>query len=202
MTAPQDPYDPYEQQRRQQRPYPQQPYQEQQGPPPGWYQPQPGYQPGPGRGHGGPPRRRRHTGRNIFLSLAIVVLIIIIAAVASSGSGSSKAAATSTGGTAAAPTSAPPAAPVKPHVIAVFHGDGIQNTPQFTTPASWVLRYSFDCAAFGQSGNFAVTESGLGSVAVNRLALRGHGVTRGYSDAGRHYLEVNSECRWTMRVVS
>ena len=109
-------------------------------------------------------------------------------------------------GTAAGPPPAASAsASAKPHhlaVIARFSGSGIENTRRFTIGGNgnWKLKWSYDCASFGK-GNFAVLENGLGTVDVNELGLRGHGTTRGYGDAGQHYLQVNSECTWKMRVL-
>lgn len=72
--------------------------QQQGAPQPGFYpnQTQPVYGPPmPPQQQPGRPRRKRHTGRNVFLSLAgVVVLIIVIAVAASSGSGSGSPAAT------------------------------------------------------------------------------------------------------------
>ena len=48
-------------------------------------------------------------------------------------------------------------------------------------------------------------EDGLGSlddsVNVNELGHHGHGHTFGYSDRGRHYLQVDSECSWRLKVI-
>lgn len=92
----------------------------------------------------------------------------------------------------------------RPRVIATFTGSGIQNTRKFTIGGSgtWKLRWSYSCAAFGYSGNFIVSEDGsFGAVDVNELGMHGHGSTYGYNDAGRHYLQVNSECDWRVRVI-
>jgi len=87
-------------------------------------------------------------------------------------------------------------------VIAHFRGSGIENTSRFTTPSTWTLRWSYNCASFGQSGNFAVLENGgAAGVTVNELGMHGHGTTHGYNDAGRHYLEVDSECSWSMKAI-
>ena len=99
-------------------------------------------------------------------------------------------------------TPQPASRPVRPHVIARFAGSGIENTPRFRTSGTWLLRWSYNCANFGQPGNFAVLEDGeAGGVAVNELGTHGHGKTYGYGDAGRHYLEVDSECHWSMKII-
>jgi Domain of unknown function (DUF4352) len=64
-------------------PYPGQPYG-----PPGGQQPYPGYGYDPQPPQGPPPRRKRHTVRNIFAGIgAGVVAIIVIAVIASAGNG-------------------------------------------------------------------------------------------------------------------
>lgn len=203
-------------------PYEPDPYGQQQ-PPPG-YQPRPQRQPYPPQQSfqqpGQPPwprppqvrtARRSHTVRNVLLSMAGALMVLAVVSIALNGGGTgsphkragsaiNSAPAVSTRHSAAGHTPAP--APVRPHVIARFTGSGIENTPRFRTPGTWLLRWSYNCASFGQSGNFAVLEDGgVGGVAVNELGLNGHGKTYGYGDAGRHYLEVDSECHWSVKVV-
>jgi hypothetical protein len=89
------------------------------------------------------------------------------------------------------------------HTVATFSGSGQQNTPKFTVTDTWKLKYSFDCSDFGQSGNFQVYEDGGNDYAlsVNDLAKSKSASTLAYNDAGSHYLQVNSECTWTMKVI-
>ena len=92
-------------------------------------------------------------------------------------------------------------------VLARFHGSGIENTSRFTVPGSgnWELKWSYNCASTGGSGNFIVNEDNdndLNGASVNELGPGGHGVTHVYGDAGSHYLSVNSECTWSMKAVS
>lgn len=103
---------------------------------------------------------------------------------------------------APAPASSAPSAAGE--TVATFSGSGILTTPKFTTTGSWKLDYSFDCSSFGTSGNFAVyqyTGSTLTDVSVNQLGMGKSGSTYDYADGGTHYLEVNSECSWTLKVV-
>jgi hypothetical protein len=108
------------------------------------------------------------------------------------------------------PSSSPPPsptpAPAKPQIIAEYSGKGIQNTPAFTTPATWHLSWWYSCASFG---NFIVTEGNtdgtpeFNGVSVNELGTgRGPVATYAYGDAGQHYLSINSECDWQAAVVS
>jgi len=95
--------------------------------------------------------------------------------------------------------------PKKPVVIATFGGSGIENTAKFTVTGDWVLEWTYDCSAFGDSGNFIVDEDGgsdFNGASVNELGPGGHGETHVYGDAGSHYLAMNSECSWTAKVVS
>ena len=200
-----------------QQPYQQPPpgYQPPQGPPPGWqpgygqqppWGPQPGYQPPQ------PPPRKPWIARHKVLSglIAFGCLIVLII-VANSGGSSSSSGAANTATQAAAPSSAaattapPSASPSKPpaaHTVATYSGSGIENTPQFSVTATWKLDYSFDCSDFGYKGNFIVMEDGsFGAMSVNGLAISKSGSSYAYNDAGTHYLEINSECSWTVKII-
>jgi hypothetical protein len=94
-------------------------------------------------------------------------------------------------------------------VIVRFNGTGNQNTPSFTTPATWHLSWSYrDCPS--GSANFIVDEYNadgspdLNGVSVNELGTgRGPVATYAYGDAGTHYLSVNTEgCHWSLVPVS
>lgn len=155
---------------------------------PGWQPYQP-YQ--PPRQY--PRPRKKHTGLKIALGAGGGILALVVIAAAAS-SGSPRAAA-----------GAPPAhaAAAKPVTVATFTGSGAQKTAPFTVPASWRLDYSFDCSGFGYKGNFVVlTDSGsdYNGATVNDLAMSKAAVTYAYGDAGTHYLDVNSECSWKIKV--
>jgi hypothetical protein len=99
-------------------------------------------------------------------------------------------------------TTAPPVTAGK--TVATFSGSGIENTPKFTVTDTWKLDYSFDCSGFGGSGNFIVNEDGgsdFSGASVNGLGLGKSGSTFAYGDAGTHYLQVNSECSWSVKVI-
>lgn len=109
--------------------------------------------------------------------------------------------------TAPATTTTRPAAPV---VLQTLSGSGIENGAQFTVPSGakgWTLAWTYNCAAFGSSGNFVVNIQGYGSAAnttdlgVNELASRGSG-TEHYYDTGAFQLQMNSECKWTTKVAT
>jgi hypothetical protein len=153
------------------------------------------------------------------------VLLIAVSAVSfAAGEGAGKTSKTPAPAAAAPPASSPaahpsaaaaPAAPPKaaakpaagPVVLATFNGSGTERTAQFTVPGSgnWELKWSYNCASAGGQGNFIVDEDGDNNpngVNVNELGNGSSGATHAYSDAGRHYLDVNSECNWTMSAVS
>jgi hypothetical protein len=91
-----------------------------------------------------------------------------------------------------------------PSTVAAFSGQGAENTPQFTVTSTWKLDYSYDCADAGGTGNFIVTEDGgndMGGLNVNALSSGATSSTWAYNDAGSHYLSINSECSWSMKVV-
>jgi hypothetical protein len=99
---------------------------------------------------------------------------------------------------------APPAppttvAPATPTVLYSKTGSGIGSTPNFTTGAEWQVQYTYDCANFGQQGNFAVTDES--DVLVNALAAGGSDTAYVHNSPGTHSLTVNSECNWTIKVI-
>jgi hypothetical protein len=194
-------------------PWPQPGYQAPQGPPPGWqpgYGQQPPWGPPPGYQPPQPPPRKPWIARHKALSglIAFGCLIVLII-VANSGGSSSSSGAANTATQAAAPssaaaTTAPPSASPSPaaRTVATYSGSGIENTPQFSVTATWKLDYSFDCSDFGSSGNFIVMEDGsFGAMNVNGLAMSKSGSSYAYDDAGRHYLEINSECSWSVKII-
>jgi hypothetical protein len=168
---------------------------------PGWQQP-PQYPTGPWR----PAPHRRGRTRVVVLSLVggfVVIFLIVIAA--SHGSPSSPAGTTAVpaGGTSAPAAPVATAAAAAPRVVATFSGSGQENTSRFTVSASWKLSYSFSCASFGSSGNFIVFEDGgkdLNGVTVNELGASKSGSSWAYGDAGTHYLQIDSECSWSVTV--
>jgi hypothetical protein len=146
-----------------------------------------------------------------------LVALIIIGSIASAAGGgnqaapstpaaaeSSPTAAASTSASAAASTSASAtAAAATARTVATFSGSGQENTPRFAVTDTWKLVYSLNCSSFGSSGNFQVYEDGGNdfNLSVNDLAMSKSSSTWAYNDGGTHYLEVNSECSWRVKVV-
>ena len=96
-----------------------------------------------------------------------------------------------------------------PHVIFSTSGSGVGSTRPFTIPASdraWQINWSYNCSAFGSSGNFDYdvnqgTQTDFNDLGPNQLGPGGHGVEH-YYDHGTFNLQVDSECSWTVQVVA
>lgn len=168
------------------------------------------------------PPKKKHLARNIVLGVVgAVVLIGIIGAATGSGGkkddDKSTAAAPSATATTEQPADAPgteaaapattatkPAPKPKPKAKTVLteSGDGIKTTVKFHVSGDWDLHYTYDCSNFGTSGNFIVTTGGTDfpMPLANELGANGSEVTHQH-DGGTLYLEVNSECSWTVKVV-
>ena len=84
-------------------------------------------------------------------------------------------------------------------------GSGSKSTQTLSLPDEWSLAWTYDCSAFGQQGNFQVfvyNSDGTPSSAngVNQLGSGGSD-TEYFHQGGNLYFVVNSECRWTIRVI-
>jgi hypothetical protein len=109
----------------------------------------------------------------------------------------------------AANTSAPvvqtPKPAPQPTAQLNISGSGSKSTQTFTVGKSWTLDWTYDCSNFGGKGNFQVfvyTADGsmsFNNSGVNQLGASGAD-TEYYHTAGSYYLEVNSECNWTISV--
>jgi hypothetical protein len=103
------------------------------------------------------------------------------------------------GAEAKAETSAPPT----PKVVLTAKGNGMKSTKTFTVKGDWDLEYTFDCRdTYGDTGNFQVWNDleGMTDIYVNELGAKGDDVTHQHS-GGKLALKVNSQCRWTIKVV-
>jgi hypothetical protein len=114
--------------------------------------------------------------------------------------------ATATSAKATPTKAAPPTKPAGPKTVLTAHGSGIKKTAKFTTGDDWTIHWTYNCSGFfGGKGNFVVTvytDGGLDDIAVNELGKKGSDASPEYDDAGTHYLEVNSECSWTLKVTT
>jgi hypothetical protein len=121
--------------------------------------------------------------------------------------------------TAAAPAAAAPAPASSPHtapassVLISMSGSGIQNSAPFVVNSSSVTaHYSYNCSAFGQSGNF-IAELISGSPSsgdyddqsiADQLGSGGSQTTTVYpQEVGSSYhLEIDSECSWSITLTA
>lgn len=104
--------------------------------------------------------------------------------------------------TSAVPPPSTTAAP-KPAVVFTTTGDGIKKTESFTTGPDWSVAYTFDCSNAGGQGNFVLQVDGdLGDMLANALSAKGADTSYEHDAAGSHYLSVNSECDWTLKVTN
>ena len=99
-----------------------------------------------------------------------------------------------------------PPPPPPPTTVFSLNGSGIKNTPDFVvSSAEWVIHYSYDCSAYGSSGNFAISVSSTnggpadGDVAANEIGASGNSSSVEHG-AGTYYLAINSECNWQVVV--
>lgn len=109
---------------------------------------------------------------------------------------------TATSVPAPTPTPAQAPAPHVPQVLLQVSGNGQKSTQTFTAPSSWTMEYLYDCSSFGYKGNFQVyVYNANGTLALlsgpNELGMSGSD-TEYYHQGGQFYLEVNSECSWTI----
>ncbi len=109
--------------------------------------------------------------------------------------------------TKAAPPPPPPSPtpPPAPKTLLTLNGSGIKKTAVFTTGPEWALSYSYDCSGFaGGTGNFSVDEYDSDGtpedVLVNELDKGGKDTVPQHADPGSHYLQIGSECKWTITV--
>lgn len=155
--------------------------------------------------------------RNWFIKHKIITGIIVItvvfgvigAAGSSNKSGTSVPAApdnTNVGAKNNAAQVQATSAPIKaPQTLLDLTGSGSKSTQKFTTSGDWDLNWTYDCSSFGDKGNFQVfIYTGDGTMSfqntgVNQLGSKDSG-TEHYHTGGTYYLQVNSECSWTMKV--
>jgi hypothetical protein len=90
-------------------------------------------------------------------------------------------------------------------VVYQYTGEGEHTTSKFVVPSSakgWNVNWSYNCANDGGTGNFDFEiNGGSGNDnGPNQLGAKGSGVEH-YYDTGVFYLQVLSECNWTIQAV-
>lgn len=155
-----------------------------------------------------------------WLLAAVVVIVIIVASTAGGGGGSNKPAASDSTGSLGGKTKTADKSKSaskdkktsKPksttgQVLLKVKGNGAKTTEKFTAAGDWDLAYTYDCSNFGTQGNFAVLVYGddgnlsLSNQGPNELGNKGNDVDHEHH-GGTYYLDVNSECQWTIKVTS
>jgi hypothetical protein len=89
--------------------------------------------------------------------------------------------------------------------LLTLSGVGISSTAPFSAPASgdYTVHYTYNCANFGQAGNFQIFEYSGGDMTTalaNAYALSGSGTAHAYGAGPDEHLMLNGECNWTIRV--
>jgi hypothetical protein len=158
-----------------------------------------------GRSHSLTPRRRGSGRTALILGGCLIGVLVVLGVIrAAAGGGNGPGGSHSAARSAGPSTTARAPVPAGASVLATYAGHGSANTAKFTVSASWILKWSYNCAALGVSGNFVVAEDGgrdAGGAEVNQLGSHGQGQTHVYRNQGQHFLSVVSECSWKMQVV-
>jgi hypothetical protein len=90
-------------------------------------------------------------------------------------------------------------------VLLFLSASGDAITPEFRTTGEWVLHWAYTCGLYGYPGNFIVGVYQGGRLDVaddtgpNQVGWRGTGNNYFYG-GGELYLQVTSECGWTVQV--
>lgn len=142
--------------------------------------------------------------KRFILPAALLALVVVAGVAGSSKKTPPPAPAASDNGSAAAPTTAQTTATsvsTAPLTLIDLSGTGTKSTQKFTASQDWDLAWSYDCSAYGGTGNFQVYVNGPLVSPVNQLGASGSGVEH-YHEGGSTYLEVNSECSWHIKATT
>jgi hypothetical protein len=99
------------------------------------------------------------------------------------------------------------AAPFQAQTLLTTSGSGQYQTARYTVGGAgdYDIDWTYREGSMGTSVNFQIYGDGGSDFAVtdpNQLGTGGSGVVHVYNDAGTHYLQVNSEGGWTLKVVT
>jgi hypothetical protein len=94
------------------------------------------------------------------------------------------------------------------HAVTVLSldGSGTKSTKRFPVTSDWDLKWSYNCSGFSDgTGNFVIVPKAGATFSqdnlVNQLGASGDSTEHYHNGTGERYLEVNSECNWTVEVV-
>lgn len=153
------------------------------------------------------PSTRPHSGPSWPVALLIAAATLVFGGICGIAVGSSSQSNKIADASNQTPTlAASPVPSPSPQVLLNISGSGTKTTQKFTTSGQdWDLAWTYNCAAFGDSGNFIVDVknsdgSSSDNQGVNQLGANGAD-TEHFHSGGTFYLEVNSECSWTVKVI-
>jgi hypothetical protein len=85
-------------------------------------------------------------------------------------------------------------------------GSGMHTTQKISLTSDWDLKWSFDCSNFGMPANFAVDtkerETDAADIILNQSGKYGKGVEHLHNGGDKLFLEVVSECNWSIEAVN
>lgn len=114
------------------------------------------------------------------------------------------AAAQATGSAAPAAQTSSAAAPAGPKVLLKVSGQGKKNTAQFATSEDWTFAYSFDCTnTYGDESLVGITlytDGEYDTLLVNEIGKKKSDSSPQYGKPGKHYFEINTDCKWSVTV--
>jgi hypothetical protein len=98
-----------------------------------------------------------------------------------------------------------PGGDIHPVTVLSLSGSGTKSTEAFPVTGDWDLKWSYDCSNWGASGNFivAIKEAGgmpSGDNDIEQLSAGGDSIEHYHNGTGKRYLEITSECRWSLEV--
>jgi hypothetical protein len=140
-----------------------------------------------------------HAGRNVAIGCGgLIAAIITLSIIGSLSNGKSQGGGSSQDQTQNQAASSPLPSP-SPVVLLDKPGSGINKTQEFTAAGDWQIDWSYDCANFGQNGNFQIfvynSDGSLADLAANELGAKGSDTSYEHQ-GGTFYLQMNSECNW------
>ncbi|KHL05675.1 hypothetical protein [Sinomonas humi] len=142
--------------------------------------------------------RRAMAETGVALGVGSIVLLVVVDLLIPSLPHSSASVTNSPDVVVPTPKMAPPSGL---RLIYEHAGVGDTTTAKFTTPAEWAVQWSFDCSKqpTGRGVLDVESEDRDAHVSVDDGSTAAD-MTYVHDDAGSHYLDVTTDCDWTLRV--
>jgi hypothetical protein len=143
------------------------------------------------------------------MTLIVPIALLALAACSSSSGKSSDSSSSTTAAKTSATTAKPVTTTLPAGPIFAQAGTGTASTAKFKVPNDWDLAWTYNCrAALGGTGNFIVEiydvystpQLDLDNQGVNQVGAGGQGVEHYHSGGNTKYLQITSECPWTVKV--